>query len=213
MQFLDMMIHVDKALGTVISDYGTYVYVVLFGIIFCETGLVVMPFLPGDSLLFIAGAFCATGAMNVSYLIVLLIVAAILGDSLNYWVGKIIGQKVFTQNYAWIDRDALNKTHMFFEKHGGKTVTIARFVPIVRTFAPFLAGVSGMSVVQFQLYNAVGGVVWIVSLVVGGYFFGNIPIIREHLNLIVILAVIAAVIPIIFVGFWRLYVKLKAKKA
>ena len=176
MQFLDMVIHVDKTLGMVISNYGTQVYVVLFGIVFCETGLVVMPFLPGDSLLFIAGAFCATGAMDMWLLMALLIFAAISGNTVNYWVGKKVGQSVFTRDYAWIDKKALYHTQAFFEKHGGKTITLSRFVPIVRTFAPFVAGVSNMPFGRFQFYNITVGVGWVVSLVVAGYFFGNIPL-------------------------------------
>jgi membrane-associated protein len=208
MQFIDMVIHVDKTLGMVISQYGTQVYVVLFGIIFCETGLVVMPFLPGDSLLFIAGAFCATGAMDMWFLMALLIVAAIGGNTLNYWVGKKVGQSVFTKDYAWLDKAALYKTQEFFDRHGGKTITLSRFVPIVRTFAPFVAGVSGMSFSRFQFYNIAGGIGWVFSLILAGYFFGNIPIIRDHLNTIVLLGVCAAIIPIILGGIWRFYRKL-----
>lgn len=207
MQFLDMVIHVDKTLGMVISKYGTQVYVVLFGIVFCETGLVVMPFLPGDSLLFIAGAFCATGAMDMWLLIALLVFAAISGNTVNYWVGKKVGQSVFTRDYAWLDKKALHHTQAFFEKHGGKTITLSRFVPIVRTFAPFVAGVSNMPFGRFQFYNITGGVGWVVSLVIAGYFFGNIPIIRDHLNTIVLLGVCAAIVPIIIGGIWRFYLK------
>ena len=208
MQFLDMVIHVDKTLGLVISQYGTLVYVVLFGIVFCETGLVVTPFLPGDSLLFISGAFCATGAMDIWLLMVLLIIAAITGNTLNYWIGKKIGQSVFTKDYAWIDKGALERTQMFFNKHGGKTITISRFVPIVRTFAPFVAGVSDMPFSRFQFYNITGGIGWVISLVVAGYFFGNIPIIRDHLNTIVLLGISAAIIPVIIGGIWRFYKKI-----
>lgn len=212
MQFFDMIIHVDKTLGAVISKYGTQVYVVLSGIIFCETGLVIFPFLPGDSLLFIAGAFCATGAMDIWLLMFLLIIAAISGNTVNYWIGSKIGNQVFTKDYAWIDKKALFKTRDFFEKHGGKTITISRFLPIVRTFAPFVAGVSGMPFSRFQFYNVTGGIGWIVSLVVAGYFFGNIPIIRDHLNTIVLLGVSAAVIPVVLSGIWRLYVKFVRSK-
>ncbi len=212
MQFLDMIIHVDKTLGLVISQYGTLVYVVLFGIVFCETGLVVTPFLPGDSLLFISGAFCATGAMDISLLIILLIIAAITGNTLNYWIGRKIGQKVFTRDYAWIDKGALEKTQMFFNRHGGKTITISRFVPIVRTFAPFVAGVSEMPFSRFQFYNITGGIGWVISLVVAGYFFGNIPIIRDHLNTIVLLGISAAIIPVIVGGVWRFYKKITQSK-
>ena len=147
-QLLGVILHVDKALGTIISQYGTWVYVVLFSIVFCETGLVVAPFLPGDSLLFISGAFCATGAMHVGVLIVLLVVAAVTGDNLNYFIGRKIGRAVFTRDYPWIDKKALHYTHVFFEKHGGKTITMCRFVPLVRTFAPFVAGVTEMHLLK-----------------------------------------------------------------
>lgn len=212
MQFLDMVIHVDKTLGMVISQYGTLVYVVLSGIIFCETGLVVLPFLPGDSLLFIAGAFCATGAMDIWFLMGLLIVAAILGNTVNYWIGKKIGQRVFTRDYAWIDKKALYHTQAFFDKHGGKTITLSRFVPVVRTFAPFVAGVSGMPFSRFQFYNIAGGVGWVIALLIAGYFFGNIPIIRNHLNMIVLLGVCAAIIPVILGGIWRFYTRVMRSK-
>ncbi len=212
MQFLDMIIHVDKTLGLVISQYGTLVYVVLFGIVFCETGLVVTPFLPGDSLLFISGAFCATGAMDIWLLMVLLIIAAITGNTLNYWIGKKVGQKVFTKDYAWLDKAALERTQAFFNKHGGKTITISRFVPIVRTFAPFVAGVSDMPFSRFQFYNISGGIGWVISLVVAGYFFGNIPIIRDHLNTIVLIGICAAIVPVIFGTLFRFYKKLTQSK-
>jgi len=204
MQFLDMMLHIDKSLGVIIDQYGTLVYVVLFAIVFCETGLVVLPFLPGDSLLFIAGAFCATGAMNEWLLMGLLMVAAVGGNTVNYWIGRAIGEKVFTHDYRWLDKDALRKTHAFYENHGGKTIVLARFVPVVRTFAPFVAGVSMMTFAKFQLFNIAGAVLWVVGLVAAGYFFGNIPIIRNHLNTIVLLGVGAAVIPVALGAVWKL---------
>ena len=153
MQFFDMILHVDKTLGILLAEYGIYVYAVLFAIVFCETGLVVLFFFPGDTLLFIAGAFCATGEMNYALLMALLIIAAVTGNTLNYWIGSRIGQRVFTHDYRWINKDALHKTHNFFERHGGKTIILARFVPVVRTFAPFVAGVSKMSHSRFQLFN------------------------------------------------------------
>ncbi len=204
-QLLGVILHVDKALGTIISQYGTWVYVVLFSIVFCETGLVVAPFLPGDSLLFISGAFCATGAMHVGVLIVLLVVAAVTGDNLNYFIGRKIGRAVFTRDYPWIDKKALHYTHVFFEKHGGKTITMCRFVPLVRTFAPFVAGVTEMHLLKFQLYNVVGAIVWVVGLVFGGYFLGNIPIVRDHLNTIVLLGICAVVVPVVLGGLWKLF--------
>lgn len=210
MQFLDMIIHIDKTLGMMIAQYGTMVYVMLAAIVFCETGLVVMPFLPGDTLLFIAGAFCATGAMNIWLLMGLLVACAIAGNTVNYWIGQAIGHKVFTRDYRWIDRKSLQKTHDFFEKHGGKTIILARFLPIVRTFAPFVAGVSEMSFARFQFYNITGALLWVAGLVVGGYFFGNMPIIRDHLNTIVLLGIAAAIFPLILGGLWKLYRKMVA---
>ena len=207
MQFFDMIIHVDKTLGVWITQYGTMVYIVLAAIIFCETGLVVAPFLPGDSLLFIAGAFCATGAMDLWTLMGLLTVCAIAGDTVNYWTGQLIGKKVFTRNYRWIDRKALMITHDFFEKHGGKTIIMARFVPIVRTFAPFVAGVSEMNYGRFLLFNVVGALLWVVGLMVAGYFFGNIPIIRDHLNTIVLIGIAGATVPLLLGGLWKLFRK------
>jgi membrane-associated protein len=207
MQFLEMILHVDKTLGILIEQYGTLVYIVLFAIVFCETGLVVFPFLPGDTLLFIGGAFCATGAMNIWLLMALLIVAATSGNTVNYWIGSAIGHKVFTHDYKWLDKAALQKTHTFYEKHGGKTIVLSRFVPIVRTFAPFVAGVSEMTHFNFQIFNIAGALLWVVGLVSGGYFFGNIPIIREHLNTIVLLGVGAAVIPLALGGLWNFYRK------
>ncbi len=207
-QFLDMILHVDKYLGAVIAQYGTLVYAVLFAIVFCETGLVVLPFLPGDTLLFIGGAFCATGAMNIWMLMALLIAAAVSGNTVNYWIGSAIGHKVFTHDYRWLDKAALKKTHAFYENHGGKTIILSRFIPIVRTFAPFVAGVSDMTFTKFQFFNITGAVIWVVGLVAGGYFFGNIPIIRDHLNTIVLLGVGAAVIPLALGGVWKFYRRL-----
>jgi membrane-associated protein len=203
MQFFDMILHVDKTLGMLLDQYGLYVYAVLFAIIFCETGLVVLFFFPGDTLLFIAGAFCATGQMDLGLLIFLLVVAAVSGNTLNFWIGEKIGQRVFTHDYKWINKDALRRTHTFFEKHGGKTIILARFVPVVRTFAPFVAGVSDMTHTRFQLYNITGALLWVISLVVAGYFFGNIPVIRDHLTTIVLVGVSAAVVPVALGGLWK----------
>jgi membrane-associated protein len=204
MQFVDMIMHVDKSLGLIIEQYGTMVYAVLSAIVFCETGLVVLPFLPGDSLLFIAGAFCATGAMNIWLLMVLLIFMAVAGNTVNYWIGSAIGHKVFTHDYKWLDKDALRKTHAFYENHGGKTIILARFIPVVRTFAPFVAGISEMTFARFQLFNITGAVLWVAGLVAAGYFFGNIPFIRDHLNAIVLIGVGAAVIPVALGALWKL---------
>ena len=211
MQFFDMILHVDKTLGVFIEQYGTLVYIVLFAIVFAETGLVVFPFLPGDTLLFIGGAFCATGDMNLLLLIGLLLVAAIGGNTLTYWIGSIIGHKVFTHDYKWLDKAALHRTHLFFEKHGGKTIILSRFVPVVRTFAPFVAGVSEMSFTKFQLFNVSGALLWVLGLVAAGYFFGNIPVIRDHLNSIVLVGVAAAAVPVMLGGLWKFYKKITGK--
>ncbi|MBC7685956.1 MAG: VTT domain-containing protein [Bdellovibrionales bacterium] len=211
MQLFDMILHVDKTLGLLLAKYGIYVYAVLFAIVFCETGLVVLFFFPGDTLLFIAGAFCATGEMSYPLLLALLIIAAVSGNTLNYWIGSRIGQRVFTQDYRWINKDALNRTHDFFERHGGKTIILARFVPVVRTFAPFVAGVSKMTHGRFQLFNITGAVLWVVSLVTAGYFFGNIPVVRDHLTAIVLVGVGAAVVPVALGGLYKFGRKMLAK--
>lgn len=212
MQFFDMILHVDKYLGIFIAQYGALIYLVLFTIIFCETGLVIFPFLPGDTLLFIAGAFCASGAMNLWLLLGLLITAAILGNTVNYWIGRRIGEKVFTQDYRWLDRDALRKTHVFYEKHGGVMLILARFLPIVRTFAPFVAGISTMTFARFQFFNITGAILWVGLLVVGGYLFGNIPIIRDHLNTIVLIGVCAAAVPVVFGAAWKVAQRFRRPK-
>jgi len=201
--FFDLILHVDKTMGMLLNEYGVYVYAVLFAIVFCETGLVVLFFFPGDTLLFIAGAFCATGEMSYPLLTALLVLAAVTGNTLNFWIGSKIGQRVFTHDYRWLNKDALRKTHNFFEKHGGKTIILARFVPVVRTFAPFVAGVSDMTHTRFQLFNITGALAWVVSLVTAGYFFGNIPVIRDHLTIIVLVGVSAAVVPVMLGGLWK----------
>lgn len=203
MQFFDMILHVDKTLGMLLSQYGVYVYAVLFAIVFCETGLVVLFFFPGDTLLFIAGAFCATGEMSYPLLMGLLILAAVTGNTLNYHIGEAIGQRMFTHDYRWINKDALKRTHDFFEKHGGKTIILARFVPVVRTFAPFVAGVSDMTHTRFQMFNITGAVLWVAGLVTAGYFFGNIPVIRDHLTAIVLIGVGAAIVPLALGGIYK----------
>ncbi|MFC0166947.1 VTT domain-containing protein [Pseudoduganella danionis] len=204
MQFFGMILHVDKTLEVLIQQYGTLIYAVLFAIIFCETGLVVLFFFPGDTLLFIAGALCALGEMNLFLLNGLLITAAVLGNTTNYWIGEAIGQRVFTHDYRWLNKEALRRTHEFFEKHGGKTIVLARFVPVVRTFAPFVAGVSDMTHGRFQLYNITGAVLWVVLLTTAGYFFGNIAIVREHLTEIVLVGVGVAVVPMALGGVYKL---------
>jgi membrane-associated protein len=203
-QFLGMLVHVDVMLGRLIADYGTLVYAVLFAIVFCETGVIVLFFFPGDTLLFIAGAFCASGQLSVALLMVLLIVAAAGGSTLNYWIGEAIGHRVFTHNYRWINKDGLRRTHEFFERHGGKTIIMARFVPVVRTFAPFVAGVSDMTHTRYQMYNITGAVLWVVGLVTAGYFFGNIPMVRDHLTVIVLFGIAVAVVPLTLGAVWKM---------
>lgn len=203
MQLFDMLLHVDKTLGTLLAQYGTYVYIVLFAIVFCETGLVLFFFLPGDTLLFIAGAFCATGQMNFPLLTALLITAAVTGNTLNYYVGRAIGHRVFTHNYRWINKDALQRTHDFFEKHGGKTIIVARFVPVVRSFAPLVAGVSEMTLARFQMFNVTGAVLWVASLVTAGYLFGNVPVVKDHLTEIVLVGISAAMVPLAIAALYK----------
>jgi membrane-associated protein len=203
MQLFGMLLHVDRTLGELLGQYGPYIYAVLFAIVFCETGLVVLFFFPGDTLLFIAGAFCATGQMSYPLLMLLLIIAAVTGNTLNYYIGGLIGHRVFTQDYRWLNKDAMRRTHDFFEKHGGKTIILARFVPVVRTFAPFVAGISDMTHARFQMYNVTGAVAWVALLVTGGYFFGNMPFVRDHLTAIVLIGVGAAVVPLALGGLYK----------
>ena len=216
LQFANLVLHIDKFLGVFIHEYGAWVYAVLFLIVFCETGLVVLPFLPGDSLLFIGGAFCATGEMNLGLLIVLLLIAAVVGNTVNYIVGRSIGPRVFNSHIPFLerflDRSALQKTHNFYEKHGGKTIVLARFIPVVRTFAPFVAGASEMTVSRFQLFNVLGALLWVLLLVFLGYFFGNIPFIRQYLNLIVLVGIGAAVVPVVLGAVWKMTRKNAAAK-
>lgn len=203
LQLVGMVLHIDKFLGIFIHQYGAWVYGVLFLIVFCETGLVVLPFLPGDSLLFIAGAFCATHEMDLPTLLGILLIAAIGGNTVNYYVGRAIGPRIYQSNWRFIDRHALQKTHDFYERHGGKTIVLARFVPVVRTFAPFVAGVSGMGAARFQFFNVTGALSWVLGLVLAGYFFGNLPFVRDYLNVIVLAGIGAAVVPVMLAGLWR----------
>lgn len=193
---IDIFVHLDQHLSRVISDYGTWTHLILFLIVFCETGLVVTPFLPGDSLLFAAGTFAGLGALDLRLLVLLLIVAAILGDTVNYWVGSYIGPRAFGGNIRFLRKEYLDRTHAFYEKHGGKTIILARFIPIIRTFAPFVAGVGAMSYPKFLTYNVVGAVLWVGLFVLGGYFFGNIPTVRENFTLAILVIIALSVLPI-----------------
>ncbi|GEO04884.1 membrane protein [Adhaeribacter aerolatus] len=203
--FIDFFLHLDVHLSQIIHDYGIWAYLILFLIIFVETGLVIMPFLPGDSLLFAAGAFAAPqltqtgelvpGPFNVFYLIGLLFVAAFLGDTLNYYIGDYIGPKVFRRNYRFLKKEHLLKTQHFYEKHGAKTIIFARFIPIIRTFAPFIAGVGTMKYSKFIAYNIIGGFIWVALFIGAGYFFGNIPAVKENFTLAIFAIIFISILP------------------
>lgn len=200
---IDFILHVDKHLEAFVASYGAWVYALLFIIVFVETGVVVMPFLPGDSLLFISGTVVATAGLNVHALVGLLIVAAVLGDTVNYSIGRYLGPKVFDKpDSRWFRQEHLRRTQAFYDKYGGVTIIIGRFVPIVRTFAPFLAGVAGMTYRKFLIFNLIGGVLWISSLVYAGYVFGNIPWVKNNLSLIVVGIVAVSLIPVAST-WWR----------
>jgi membrane-associated protein len=197
---IDIVLHVDRYLVELIQQFGFLTYLILFLIIFCETGLVVTPFLPGDSLLFAAGAIAAfdpSGTLNVYLLWVLLMVAAVLGDTVNYWIGAWVGPRAFSGKVRFLKQEHLEKTQRFYEKYGGKTIILARFVPIVRTFAPFVAGVGTMHYGKFLSYNIIGGVVWVTIFVWAGYLFGNIPLIKNNFEIVAVVIVALSVVPII----------------
>lgn len=203
MELLDFILHIDKHLAIFLQDYGLWLYGILFLIIFVETGLVVMPFLPGDSLLFATGALAAaTGALDPTLLIILLFIAAVLGDTLNYHIGKYIGPKAFERDSKWINRQQLIKTQKFFEKHGGKTIILARFLPFARTFAPFVAGAGSMNYKYFLFYNVLGGFLWISSFILLGYFFGNLPQIKDNFTYVILGIIVFSVLPIV-IGYIR----------
>lgn len=210
---LDLILHLDVYLDLLVTNYGTWVYAILFLVIFCETGLVVMPFLPGDSLLFIAGAVTAGGAMDPVLLAGLLMLAAILGDSTNYLIGRTAGEKLFSNpNSKIFRRDYLQQTHDFYDKHGGKTVTLARFLPIIRTFAPFVAGVGKMNYLRFFGFSVLGTVLWVGGLVTLGYFFGNVPFIKQNLSLLVVGIILVSLLPMI-ISLVRSKMNQRASKA
>lgn len=194
--FIDFFLHLDRHLSVIIQDYGVWTYAILFLIIFCETGLVVTPILPGDSLLFAVGSFAAIGALDVSIVLITLTVAAILGDTVNYAVGHFMGPKVFLKKDSRIFRkEYLDKTHRFYERYGGKTIIFARFVPIVRTFAPFVAGVGSMSYSRFIAFNIVGGVAWIAAFILAGYFFGAIPMVKKNFTMVIFAIIFLSILP------------------
>jgi len=198
---VDIFIHLDKYLGDIILQYGTLTYLLLFFIIFMETGLVVTPFLPGDSLLFAAGTFAAIGALDVRILFLLLAAAAIIGDTVNYWIGHIIGPRAFTGEVPFLKKEYLDRTHEFYERHGGKTIILARFIPIIRTFAPFVAGIGAMSYRHFIAYNIIGGLAWVTLFTFGGYFFGNLPAVKHNFSLVVMAIIFISILPGVFEYF------------
>ena len=194
--FIDIILHLDAHLLALTQQYGMWVYAILFLIIYCETGLVIMPFLPGDSLLFVAGALCGMGALQLELLAPLLVLAAFSGDNTNYWIGRLIGMRLLSRaNTKLIKREHIDKTHAFYEKHGGKTIIFARFLPIVRTFAPFVAGIGLMRYRLFVMFSALGSVSWITSLTVAGYLFGNIPVVKNNLTLIILGIIVITLLP------------------
>jgi len=195
---IDFILHIDVHLGQIISTYGTATYIILFGIIFMETGLVFTPFLPGDSLLFAAGAFAALGSLNIWFLFGLLVVAAILGDTVNYWIGFFFGKKIVAHPKIPIDEKHIKETQKFFDKHGGVTIILARFMPFIRTFAPFVAGVGRMSYGKFFSYNVIGGLLWVSIATFAGYFFGNFKFVKENFSVVIIGVILISLVPIIF---------------
>jgi len=192
---IDLFLHLDKHLNEIILQYGTLTYAILFVVIFAETGFVFTPFLPGDSLLFAAGTFAAAGSFNIHFLFILLSIAAILGDTANYWIGNYLGPKVFEKKIRFLKKEHLEKTHKFYEKHGGKTIIIARFIPIIRTFAPFVAGVGAMTYSKFILFNIVGAMLWCALFVYGGYFFGNLSFVKNNFSMVIIAIIFISILP------------------
>jgi membrane-associated protein len=191
----DFFLHLEEHLNAILAQYGGWTYLILFLIIFCETGLVVTPFLPGDSLLFATGAIAANGPLDVRLLFVLLSIAAIAGDTVNYWIGSLVGPRVFTERSRFFKREHLERTHRFYERHGGKTIILARFMPIIRTFAPFVAGIGSMTYLKFLAYNVVGGIVWIGLFLALGYFFGNLPFVEKNFSLVILAIIIVSILP------------------
>lgn len=194
-QALDLLLHLDRTLGNVLREYGAWTYLLLFAIIFCETGLVILPFLPGDSLLFAAGAFAGMGSLSATWLIVLLVIAAVLGNTVNYWVGYLIGPKLVAARRRWIRPEHLERTHEFYERHGSKTIVITRFVPILRTIAPFVAGLGKMTFTRFTFFNVAGGLLWVVVGIGAGDLFGNVPAVKKNFSLVMLAIVVISVLP------------------
>lgn len=205
----DVVMHLDRHLATLVQEHGIWVYALLFAIVFCETGLVVTPFLPGDSLLFVAGAVWAISGMDAHWLALTFITAALCGDNVNYWIGRYLGPKVFKwEDSRFFNRKALDRTHAFYEKHGGKAIIIARFVPIVRTFVPFVAGIGRMTYAKFLAFSIGGALLWVLSLVYAGYFFGNLPIVKDNLSVVIFGIIGLSLMPLVFE-----YVRARRNKA
>jgi membrane-associated protein len=198
MFIVDFILHIDTHLAEIISQYGIATYAILFGIIFAETGFVVTPFLPGDSLLFAAGAFAALGSLNVFVLILILCIAAVGGDTVNYWIGHFFGRKIINNPRIPINDEHIRETEAFFEKHGGKTIILARFVPIVRTFAPFVAGIGKMHYGNFISFNVIGGIIWVLLFTLTGFFFGNIPAVKHNFSIVIIIIILISILPMLY---------------
>jgi membrane-associated protein len=195
---VDFILHLDVHLNTIIQNFGIWTYLILFLIIFLETGIVVTPFLPGDSLLFAAGTFAALGSLNPIALFLILTAAAILGDTLNYWIGHFIGPRAFSGNIRFLKKEYLDRTHEFYERHGGKTIILARFIPIIRTFAPFVAGIGAMTYSSFFFYNVIGAIAWVGLFVFGGYFFGNLQFVKDNFTIVIMAIIVISVLPGVF---------------
>lgn len=194
--FFNFVMHLDENLTQLANDFGIWTYLILFLVIFCETGLVVTPFLPGDSMIFVIGALSASGELNFPAIVAVLMVAAILGDTCNYHIGKFLGPKVFKkENVRFLNKEYLLRTHNFYEKHGGKTIIFARFIPIIRTFAPFVAGMGAMSYLKFLSYNIIGGIIWVALFAFGGYYFGDLPVVENNFSIVIMAIIVISIIP------------------
>lgn len=212
-QFLfDFVLNLDENLRVITENYGTWTYAILFFIIFMETGFVVTPFLPGDSLLFAAGSIAALGSLNPVLLFILLTLAGIIGDTVNYWIGHFVGPRAFSGDIRFLKKEYLDRTHVFYEKHGGKTIFLARFIPIIRTFAPFVAGIGAMTYWKFITYNVMGAITWVGLFIFGGYFFGNIPLVRNHFEIVIFTIIAISFIPAV-VEFLNARREMKKEKA
>lgn len=208
-QFFELLLHVDDYLFQLVNEYGTLTYVILFAIVFCETGLVVTPFLPGDSLLFAAGTIAGAGYLDYPIPMLVLLAAAIIGDSVNYHIGRFLGPAIFQKETRYLNRQHLMRANDFYEKHGGKAIILARFIPIIRTFAPFVAGIAAMNTAKFLFFNITGATIWVVSLVSAGYFFGNTPFVQKNFSLLIYAIIVISVLPIVF-DLGRVWLKKRA---